>query len=51
MVDPMEPLIVKGILQRADAENHNGRVYPLETLKREADKYDSEFVRDRRGNG
>ena len=29
-------LIVKGVLQRAEAKNQNGRVYPKETLMREA---------------
>ena len=28
--------IVKGILQRAGAENQNGRIYPKEILMREA---------------
>ena len=32
-------LVVKGVLQRAEAKNQNGRVYPLETLTREAKKY------------
>ena len=32
-------LIVKGVLQRAEAKNQNGRVYPRETLMREAKKY------------
>ena len=32
-------LVVKGTLQRANAKNQNGRVYPKETLMREAEKY------------
>ena len=32
-------LVVKGVLQRAEAKNQNGRVYPKETLMREAKKY------------
>ena len=32
-------LIVKGVLQRAEAKNQNGRVYPRDTLVREAKKY------------
>ena len=32
-------LIVSGILQRANARNQNGRIYPRETLMREAKKY------------
>ena len=29
-------LVVKGVLQRANAKNQNGRVYPMEILQREA---------------
>ncbi len=29
-------LVVKGVLQRAEAKNQNGRVYPKETLMRES---------------
>ena len=29
-------LVVKGVLQRAEAKNQNGRVYPKDTLVREA---------------
>jgi hypothetical protein len=32
-------LMVKGVLQRADAQNQNGRVYPKNILMREAKKY------------
>ena len=32
-------LIVKGVLQRAEAKNQNGRIYPKDTLVREAKKY------------
>ena len=32
-------LMVKGVLQRADAKNQNGRVYPKNILIREAKKY------------
>jgi len=31
-------VIVSGVLQRANAKNQNGRVYPKETLMREAKK-------------
>lgn len=34
-----KPLIMTGILQKADTVNRNGRIYPYEILKREADKY------------
>jgi hypothetical protein len=32
-------LIVQGVVQRADAKNGNGRVYPKEVLEREVQKY------------
>lgn len=34
-----KPLIMTGILQKADTENRNGRIYPYAILKREVDKY------------
>jgi len=34
-----KPLVMTGILQKADTLNRNGRVYPYEILKREVDKY------------
>ena len=37
-------LVVKGVLQRADAKNQNGRVYPKDILMREADKYNDGFI-------
>jgi len=42
--------IVKGILQRAGAENQNGRVYPKPTLMREAQKYE-QLIKERRALG
>ena len=44
-------LIVRGILQRAEAKNQNGRVYPREILQREAKKYTKEFISERRAMG
>ena len=37
--NPSKNLIVEGVVQRADAKNQNGRVYPKETLEREVEKY------------
>lgn len=34
-----KPLVMTGILQKADTVNRNGRIYPYEILKREVDKY------------
>ena len=44
-------LIVSGVLQRADAKNQNGRVYPRETLMREAKKYSDTQIKERRALG
>ena len=44
-------LVVKGVLQRAEAKNQNGRVYPRETLMREAKKYSGTFIKERRALG
>ena len=44
-------LVVKGVLQRAEAKNQNGRIYPKEVLMREAKKYAGTFVKERRALG
>ena len=44
-------LVVQGVLQRAEAKNQNGRVYPKETLVREAEKYSSVQIKERRALG
>ena len=44
-------LVVKGVLQRADAKNQNGRVYPKEILMREANAYNKNFVKESRAMG
>jgi len=38
-------LVVKGVLQRAEAKNQNGRVYPRNILVRESKKYNDNFVK------
>jgi len=43
-------LIVKGVLQRAEAKNQNERVYPKEVLMREAKKYNT-LIKERRALG
>ncbi len=44
-------LVVTGVLQRADAKNQNGRVYPRNTLMREAKKYAETQIKERRALG
>ena len=43
-------LIVRGVLQRAEAKNQNERVYPKEVLMREAKKYNT-LIKERRALG
>ena len=44
-------LVVKGVLQRAEAKNQNGRVYPKDLLMREAKKYTENFIQQKRALG
>ena len=44
-------LIVTGILQRAESKNQNGRIYPKDTLVREAKKYTDTFIKQHRALG
>ena len=44
-------LVVRGVLQRADTKNQNGRVYPKEILMREAKKYFENFINQKRAMG
>ena len=44
-------LVVRGVLQRAESKNQNGRVYPKDILMREAKKYTEEFIEQRRAMG
>ena len=44
-------LVVRGVLQRAEAKNQNGRIYPREVLVRESKKYMQEFIKQRRAMG
>ena len=45
------PLVVSGILQRAESKNHNGRVYPREILEREVNRYSERYVKNRNALG
>jgi len=44
-------LIVSGIMQRGNAFNQNQRKYPMDVLKREANKYKGTFIAERRALG
>lgn len=46
-----KPLVVTGVLQRANAKNQNKRIYPRPILERESKKYSDVQVRERRALG
>jgi len=46
-----KPLIVSGVIQRAEAENQNGRIYPMEILRREVQQYIEGPIKERRALG
>jgi hypothetical protein len=49
---PGEGMILNGVvIQRANAKNRNGRIYPEEILKREIDKYNDTMVKHNRALG
>jgi len=48
---PSKNLIVEGLVQRAEAKNQNGRVYPKQVLLREVDKYIKGPVAENRALG
>lgn len=51
-LDITKPLMLKNVLlQRAEAKNQNGRIYPREVLTREAGLYKENFVTQRRALG
>jgi hypothetical protein len=43
-------MILSGIMQKADTQNGNGRIYPMEVLQREVQNY-SKLVKERRALG
>jgi hypothetical protein len=51
MQNPNGKMIVEGLIQKAETKNGNGRVYPYEVLRREADKYLEGPVKERRALG
>ena len=44
------PFVVSAVFQKFGIENHNGRIYPEDTLKREVDKYQVK-INERRAYG
>ena len=50
-INSNKPLIVTGVIQRAEAKNQNGRIYPREILEREIENYINGPVKERRALG
>ena len=46
-----KPLIVSGVIQRAEAKNQNERVYPKDVLEREIERYVEGPVKENRAMG
>lgn len=44
-------LVVSGVLQRAEAKNQNGRIYPAGVLQSAMKKYEENFIRQKRAMG
>jgi hypothetical protein len=44
--DPNLPIYLVGIIQKGDAPNRNGRIYPFSILKKECERYLREEVKD-----
>jgi hypothetical protein len=42
---------IRGIFMQADMKNRNGRIYPMETLTKEVNRYNKEFVEEKRAFG
>ena len=50
-INSNKPLVVTGVIQRAEAKNQNGRIYPREILEREIENYINGPVKERRALG
>ena len=50
-INENKPLVVKGVIQRAESKNQNGRIYPKDILLREIQKYVEGPVKERRALG
>ena len=42
---------IRGVFMQADIKNRNGRVYPVQTLTKEVQRYNSEYVNKKRAFG
>ena len=42
---------IRGVFMQADIKNRNGRVYPMDVLKKEVSKYNKNFINENRAFG
>ena len=42
---------IRGVFMQADIKNRNGRIYPVETLQKEVNRYTKEFINKKRAFG
>ena len=42
---------LKGIFMQADIKNRNGRIYPMEVLQKEVNRYNKEHIKEKRAFG
>ena len=42
---------IKGVFMQADIKNRNGRVYPMEVLQKEVNRYNKENIKEKRAFG
>ena len=42
---------IKGIFMQADIKNRNGRVYPMDVLNKEVERYNKQYVNEKRAFG
>ena len=42
---------IKGVFLQAEQKNRNGRVYPLETMQKEVDRYSKQYIDTNRAFG
>ena len=38
---------IRGVFMQVDMKNRNGRIYPMETLTKEVNRYNKEFVEEK----
>ena len=39
---------IRGIFMQSDVKNRNGRVYPMEVLEKEVNRYNKKFINENR---